>query len=173
MPERPTIAFRVDESQKEQWDTYADENDEYDSLSHLIRVAVAHEMSDQYGPLGRVEGGSGGNNEQIGELVTAVEKMQGRLADVEHAVEDATEAAYSGGPTAQGLPSHGEILDAIPEGEDYAIPPKEIARRLDIDSATEASRLQMLSIELMSMEENTGAIESFQEGDQVRYYREE
>lgn len=174
MGERPTIAFRVDESQKRDWDTYARKNEEYDSLSHLIRVAVAHEMSDQYGPLGRVEGGGGGGGgEQIGELVTAVEKMQGRLADVEKAVEDATEAAYSGGPTAQGLPPHGEILDAIPEGEDYAIPVEEIARRMDIEADTEGARMQMLATELMGMEENTGAIESFREGDQLRYYRED
>ena len=173
MPERPTIAFRVDESQKEEWDAYARENEEYDSLSHLIRVAVAHEMSDRYGPVGQGGGASGGGEEQIGELVTAVEKMQHRLADVEDAVEDATEAAYTGGPTAEGLPPHGEILDAIPKGKDYAIPAEELARRVGLDPENDTVLLQTLGIELTGMEDDTGAIESFMDGDTFRYYRVE
>jgi len=173
MGERPTIAFRVDAEQKSEWEQYAAEEDEYDSLSHLIRVAVAHEMSDRYGPVGQGGGTDGGGGEQIGELVTAVDKMQRRLAEVEDAVEDATEAAYSGGPTGEGMPSHGEILDALPTGEDHALTPIEIARRLDIDAKTDAAATQMLGVELAGMVDDTAAVESVETGGSLRYYRED
>jgi len=133
MANKPTIAFRVSEGQKSEWENYADNNDEYDSLSHLIRVAVSHEMSDQYGPNDGSSTVEGGSNEQIGELVTAVNKMQTRLEDVEDAVQDATEAAYTNKSTPQGFPSYGEILSVIPEEKNNALPANEIARRLNLD----------------------------------------
>jgi hypothetical protein len=178
MGNKPTIAFRVSEGQKSEWEKYAEDNDEYDSLSHLIRVAVSHEMSDQYGP----NGGSGavedtGSNQQIGELVTAVNKMQTRLEDVEDAVEDATEAAYTNQSTPQGFPSYGEILNAIPEGENNALPLEEIARRLDLDiniakPSNQGSRLGLVIEELRE----EGVVSIAEDGfgsSEPRYYRTE
>jgi len=185
MVERPTIAFRVDESQKAEWDTYADENDEYDSLSHLLRVAVAHEMSDRYGPLAKGGGASGGGGEQIGELVTAVDKMQRRLADVEDSVEDATEAAYTGGTAPRDTPSEGELLAALPHGRESAITAEAVAAEVGI---TNPATAHWVGMELYRMENETEAVKSYVEGGAeswaeamsmssdavtVRFYRED
>lgn len=161
MAERPTIAFRVDESQKDEWETYARENDEYDSLSHLIRVAVAHEMSDRYGPAGQGGGASGGGSEQVGELVTAVEKMQRRLADVEDSVEDATEAAYTGAKAPRDTPSEGELLAALPHGEGNAITSEAVAAEVGV---TDPATAQWVGMELHRMEGETEAVQSYIEG---------
>lgn len=172
MGNKPTIAFRVSEGQKSQWENYAEDNDEYDSLSHLIRVAVAHEMSDQYGPNGgssNVE--STGSSEQIGELVTAVNKMQGRLDGVEDALADATEAVYAT-PGRSARPSHGKLLNAVPEGEEAALPATEIARRVGFDIERDIGRRQTLLTTLHEVEDE-GAIESFEEDGETRYYKEE
>jgi cell fate (sporulation/competence/biofilm development) regulator YlbF (YheA/YmcA/DUF963 family) len=178
MDNKPTIAFRVSEGQKTEWEKYADNNDEYDSLSHLIRVAVSHEMSDQYGPNGNsstVEGT--GSSEQIGELVTAVNKMQTRLEDVEDAVQDATEAAYKNQSTPQGFPSYGEILSVIPEKKNNALPADEIARRLDLDinvakPSNQGSRLAIV-IEELREEGVVSIVEDGFGSSEPRYYRTE
>ena len=44
MAEKTTVAFRVDESVKKEWEE-ASESSEYDSLSHLIRLAVQREIT--------------------------------------------------------------------------------------------------------------------------------
>lgn len=45
MAETTTVAFRIDESVKKEWET-AVEGPEYNSLSHLIRLAVQRELAD-------------------------------------------------------------------------------------------------------------------------------
>jgi hypothetical protein len=136
-------------------------------------------MSDRYGPNGggsSVEGS--GSSEQIGELVTAVNKMQTRLEDVEDAVQDATEAAYTNKSTPQGFPSYGEILSVIPEGKNNALPANEIARRLDLDinvakSSNQGSRLALVIEELRE----EGVVSIVEDDDfgssEPRYYRTE
>jgi hypothetical protein len=162
MGERPTIAFRVDAEQKSEWEQYAAEEDEYDSLSHLIRVAVAHEMSDRYGPVGQGGGtDGGGGGEKIGELVTAVDKMQRRLADVEDTVEDATEAAYSGSKVPDDTPTEGELLAALPRGEENAIMTEAVAAEV---GATGPALVNWVGLELHHMEEETDAIKSVVDG---------
>ena len=182
MEERPTIAFRVDESQKETWKTYAEDNPEYDSLSHLLRVAVAHEMSDQYGVKGH-EGGGG--SEQVGELVTVVNKMDSRLEEVEEKVQDATEAAYTSVGHSSDAPSEGELLTVIPYGKENAILSESVAAEVGV---TDQATVSWIDMKLNHMEQKTGAIKSLMEGGYssfgeamasdgsattVRWYREE
>ncbi|WP_193309342.1 hypothetical protein [Halorubrum halophilum] len=140
MEERPTIAFRVDDSQKERWKTYAEDNPEYDSLSHLLRVAVAHEMSDQYG-----RGGSGGidSGGQIGELVTAVNKIDSRLEEVEENVENATDAMYSGG-TSVSEDVTSAVYEALPTSPEQARSTHWIAEETERDKTTVRVALEQL-----------------------------
>lgn len=141
MPERPTIAFRVGESQKEEWEEYAKKHEEYDSLSHLVRLAIAHEMSDQYGPLGRNHGG-GPSDEIAGELVTAMNEIQGRLDDLEETVSTATDAMYSAGAGSDNLST--TVFSELSTGEDRAESAKEIARRLGLETAEVRGTLERL-----------------------------
>jgi hypothetical protein len=43
---RPLVNLRVNLRQKASWERYADQSSEYSSLSHLIRIAVEKEMSE-------------------------------------------------------------------------------------------------------------------------------
>jgi len=182
MVERPTIAFRVDESQKERWESYAEDNPEYDSLSHLLRVAVAHEMSDQYGVKGH---GGGVGGEQVGELVTAVDKMGSRLEEVEERVKDTTEAVYTNIGDFSDAPDEGELLTAIPYGEENAILSESVASEVGV---TDPATVSWVDMKLHHMEQKTGAVTSHIEGGYssfgeamasdgsattVRWYREE
>lgn len=143
MGERPTIAFRVDDTQKEEWEAYAAKNEEYDSLSHLIRVAVAHEMSDHFGPLGRSGGGEGGpSSERVGELVTSMHQIQGRLDDLEDTVESATDAMYSSKAGDDDFST--AVFSELPEGMDNAESAREIARRLGLETAEVRGTLERL-----------------------------
>lgn len=45
MSERTQVNLQVSPSQKQQWETAAKENPEYQNLSHLIRMAVSRELS--------------------------------------------------------------------------------------------------------------------------------
>lgn len=152
MPERPTIAFRVDESQKEEWQAYAATNPEYDSLSHLIRTAVAHEMSNQYGPSGRSKNKSGndGTSEEIGELVTTVEKMAGRMKDMEEELSATKRTIDAGGGVSEDTLS--TVVNALPRGEEGRPTTAEgVAEGLDLDADT-------VRVALEQLHENTGFV---------------
>jgi hypothetical protein len=47
MGKDPTISIRIDQSKKEKWKQEAEENAEYNGLSHLIRLAVTKELGDE------------------------------------------------------------------------------------------------------------------------------
>lgn len=44
MSEKTTVAFRISESVKQEWEEAAKSNEEYNSVSHLIRLAVQREL---------------------------------------------------------------------------------------------------------------------------------
>jgi len=141
MGNRPTIALRVDKAQKDKWESHADTNPEYDSLSHLLRVAVAHEMSDQYGPLSQA-GGSGAGQE-LGELVTTVDKVERRLGEVEEAIDDATRAMNTGGGVSEETLT--TVYNALPRGSGGQPTTAEgIAEGLNVDSDTVRVALEQL-----------------------------
>jgi len=155
MGERPTLAFRVDKEQKDRWKTYADENDEYDTLSHLVRVSVAREMSDEYGPIRQQGGSSDGGG--VGELLTAIQRMQARIESLEETVQDTSEAVYTSNDLAAGTPSESAILRSLPEGEDNAIPETELLGELNVLDG-DMRLIRSTQTRLYSMEVGTGAI---------------
>lgn len=48
------ISLRVNDEKKEEWQQAVENSDEYDSLTHLIELAVHHEMDDRWILLSRV-----------------------------------------------------------------------------------------------------------------------
>lgn len=80
MSETTTVAFRISESVKQEWDEAAESNEQYNSVSHLIRLAVQKEL--------RVKNGSQSDPktasdpevlESLNRLETAVEDIQSDL----------------------------------------------------------------------------------------------
>lgn len=140
MSERPTIAFRVDEAQKEEWVDYADEKDEYDSLSHLIRVAVAHEMSDQYGPQTGSSGDSG-SVEGLGGIETALNKIEGQLDEFGTTLESVEDGVYSNQTTLKD-DTVTKAFNRIPEGD--SLTAKEVAGKIRTSEKRAAMALEVL-----------------------------
>lgn len=192
MGERPTIAFRVGEGQKETWEEYAEDNEEYDSLSHLIRVAVTHEMSEQYGP----DGGTGDTNgdTDMGQVTTTLEDVTKELDALRTSVKDATDAMYEGSTSVSDSVS-GEVFEALPlietpqinheTGEydgstpDLAMYPQDVAKKIDRDTPTVAVALEQLERATGSVKkthrvasQGSGIREVAMEEDTPVYWRE-
>lgn len=70
MGEKTTVAFRIDESVKDEWENAA-EGPEYDSLSHLIRLSVQREITDTEAPsrTAQVETETAENSEILQSLI--------------------------------------------------------------------------------------------------------
>jgi uncharacterized protein (UPF0335 family) len=112
MSETETIALRVKGSTKENWQEYADGNDEYDSLSHLIRVAVSHEMSDAYGR----DGSAGSVDDgRLSEVLEAVNRLEGEMGDLQQSVDNARDEI---GTAVTKAPDAGKVLNALPPKDD-------------------------------------------------------
>lgn len=166
MTERPTIAFRVEESQKDKWTEYADENDEYDSLSHLIRVAVVHEMSDSYGPLGRGSGSGidAAGGEQLGGVVTSVDQLESRVEEMQERLADATRAMNAGGGVSEETLS--AVYNALPKGADGSPTTAEgIAAGIDPDPETVRVALEQLYETTSAVQKQE--IQQVEEGDGI------
>ena len=114
MSDTETIALRVTESKKASWQEYADDNDEYDSLSHLIRVAVAHEMSDAYGPGGGSDG-SHASDGRISEVLQKVSDLEKEVSGVQESVEAARKEV---GSAVTEAPEITDVLSAVPPKSD-------------------------------------------------------
>lgn len=50
MSEKTTVAFRISESVKQEWDDAAESSEQYNSVSHLIRLAVQRELEGRTEP---------------------------------------------------------------------------------------------------------------------------
>ena len=77
MAEKTTVAFRVDESVKEEWEQAA-EGPEYDSLSHLIRLAVQREITDTES----AETDAQASVEADGEVLESLTRLERTVEDI-------------------------------------------------------------------------------------------
>jgi Arc/MetJ-type ribon-helix-helix transcriptional regulator len=94
MGETTTVAFRIDESIKKEWEE-AVESPEYNSLSHLIRLSVQKEISDT-GSGGK---GTEGSVEADGEIIDSLNKLEREVDSIQNEVsalsrEDEAETLY-------------------------------------------------------------------------------
>lgn len=151
MGDTKTVAFRISEEKHSDWSDYADESPEYDSLSHLIRRAVAREIANDGQPVG---GETGASSQQMGELIDTVEKLQGQLSGVEEAVTDATDAVHASSGVDEQLPI--DVFEALPVGQEDALPATDIAR---MSGRKEAST----RFALENLRRNTGTVKKVTE----------
>ena len=160
MAEKTTVAFRIDESRKSEWESAA-EGPEYDSLSHLIRLAVEREIaesgtasrnapadtegiSDQevLESLNRIERAT----EDIQEEVKAVgrEEQAGRYYDLEQVLLEILPTAPS-----SYVPSSPEDPDPTEVGQK----PRDVAGRIGADTSDVEDALD-------SLDEKVGQVQS-------------
>ena len=150
MGEKPTVAIRANSTeQKQKWKDAVEESEEYDSLTHLIRKSVERELAAE----GRSRGGNpqgSANDERIVELIQNVERVHHSLRKMGAKLEEATDAMYESTNNADYTP---EIFEALPQGEENAIPSVDIAEELDIPR-------REVSVTLQRLRHNTGAVKT-------------
>jgi tetrahydromethanopterin S-methyltransferase subunit B len=89
---RTQLNVRIDEEQKEEWQTHAEETDRYRSVSDLVRQAVFNQIVRDR------DGGSDGEspsptpNGRIDEALTEISEVKTRLEDLEQATADVRRA---------------------------------------------------------------------------------
>lgn len=144
MGENPTVAIRANSiEQKKKWKDTVDESEEYDSLSHLIRKAVERELAAEGQPWGGNPQGSA-TDERVGEILTAVETIEGRLGDLETTVGRATEAMHSAGSSVS-EDTVTAIFTALPEGAAQATTADGVAAGTDVEPETARVALEQLA----------------------------
>ena len=93
MGKKTTKTVKLPESKAEEWDTYAEENEAVDSISHLIRLSVERQMQGKYN---QPEAPSGNSDAaESGEVLTVLRKIQTGVEDLEErldAIEEVNEA---------------------------------------------------------------------------------
>jgi predicted nucleic acid-binding Zn-ribbon protein len=77
------ISVRVAESKREKWEDYVEESDAQ-NLSHLVRIAVKHEIDGKLGDTQEVE--STIASEQMSELVDGINDLQSTMEEVQQRI---------------------------------------------------------------------------------------
>lgn len=143
MADKPTVAIRANSAeQKETWKEAVEESEEYDSLSHLIRKSVQREIAGAYDS-GTADTAAQ-SDQRIGEVLAAVEGLEGRLSDVETAVERATDAMHTAGSSVS-EETITAMFSALPEGAEHATTAEGVAAGTDISADVARVALEQLA----------------------------
>lgn len=161
MAEKTTVAFRVDEAVKQEWEEAA-EGPEYDSLSHLIRLAVQREIADT-----ETAHTDAQTDVEIGtdsEVLQSLNRIERAVTDVQNEMEalgreSRAEELYDLEQVLlEVLPTASKELDPTEELEPDkleagATTPHNVAGRIGADTSDVADALERL-------DENTGQVQS-------------
>ncbi|OYR67278.1 hypothetical protein [Halorubrum ezzemoulense] len=163
MAEKTTVAFRVDESVKNEWEQAA-KNPEYNSLSHLIRLAVQREITEtESAPRTAQADTNTEDNAEILESLSRLEKATEEIQEEVEAVAREEEAERNYGleqvlleilPTTPG--------DYSPSGSDYPDPPqvgqtpRDLAGRIGADTSDVEDVLDNLEGKMGQVRESAG-----------------
>lgn len=88
------VSLRISEEKKEEWKQAVENSDEYDSLTHLIELAVHHETADQWILLSRVNAFAEGVEfdtskitSSIDDVFNEVREMRSQMDQIEAVAE--------------------------------------------------------------------------------------
>lgn len=170
MAEKTTVAFRVDESVKSEWEDAA-EGAEYDSLSHLIRLSVQKEIADTE---------TAETDAQAGVSLTGDSEVLDSLTRLERTVEDIQDEmkAVSRESRSEELYNLEQVLLEILPTYDPDIQDLQNPTKIDIEAVTSeeaAARIdadeQDVSDALNRLSNNTGQVKELSTAfdDETRY----
>lgn len=170
MVAKTTRTVKVPESTSEEWEEYAEENPEVDSISHLIRLSVAKEMGGKYDIGRRRQSGESDVREGVsGEILTTLRSIETAIGDIEERLEtleevesaeanyDLQRAIFSQLPTKPELAKSGTL-----ERHEWAPTAEEIAQKLGAEETDVEEALEQLA-------ETTGQVRH----DGTHYWRKE
>lgn len=121
------VGLKVEQSKKEEWDEFLEGTDQYNNQSHLIRAAVQREITDDGGSTGGSPQGSR-DDQRMGEVLQAVEKMAHRLNKLETRVNEATLTMHEAATDRDLTP---DVYEALPEGKSNAVTAEQLADEID------------------------------------------
>lgn len=164
MSERVTI--RVDEGDKEKWQRAAAESREYESMTHLIELAVHRELNGKHSSTSGGES-DGARVQGYDPDVTNGEILQ-RIKDVQRQIEDVdqTVSAVENEVTATPVPDAREFFDALPDTEDAAVTPEQLSEKFQYADADNAADV------LEQLERETGRVQTTVQVGETHYYKE-
>lgn len=175
MGEKTTVAFRVDESVKQEWEDAAD-SPEYDSLSHLIRLSVQKEIADT--ETAHTEAQTGVKVAEDSEVLQSLNRIERVVEDVQDEVE-ATGRENRADELYDLEQVLLEVLPTAPESyhpgegdssgiEDANTTPHGVAGRIGADTSDVSDALERLA-------ENTAQVRDAtrQDTDEIYYWRVE
>jgi len=162
MAEKTTVAFRVDEDVKQDWESAAD-GPEYNSLSHLIRLSVQREIAEtevgETDTQASVEAG-GEVLESLSRLEKSIEEIQDEMEAVgrENQAEEMYELEQV---LLELLPTASKDLEPTTElepeqFESGATTPRDMAGRIGADTSNVTNALERLA-------DNTGQVHSIED----------
>lgn len=165
MGERVTL--RVDSDTKDEWTSAVEDGNEYDSLTHLIQLAVHRELNGMYD----VGGGGGGSEDGTTveyepdvsnqELHGEVRRLHRRIGGIEDDVTDVKNTV-----TSDAVPDSRAFFDALPESQTAAVTPYQVADSMEFTDADDASDV------LERLAEDTARVKTVAIDGQLHYYRE-
>lgn len=161
MAEKTTVAFRVDESVKQEWEDAA-EGPEYDSLSHLIRLSVQKEITDtETAETDAQAGVSLAGDSEVLDSLTRLERTVEDIQDEMKAVsrESRSEELYNLEQVLlEILPTYEPGIQDLKnpaETDIETVTSEEVAARIDADEQDVSDALNRLS-------DNTGQVKALQ-----------
>jgi len=149
MAEKTTVAFRIDESVKEEWEDAA-EGPEYDSLSHLIRLSVQREITDT----NTASRTARADTVEDSEVLSSLTRLERTVEDIQDEVK-----AVSREKESEELYSLEQVLlEVLPTAPETYAPgpqepkpgsvgqkPREVAARIGADTSDVSDTLERLS----------------------------
>jgi antitoxin component of RelBE/YafQ-DinJ toxin-antitoxin module len=171
MAEKTTVAFRVDESVKQEWEDAA-EGPEYDSISHLIRLAVQREIADTQTT--RTDAQTDAEATTDSEVLQSLTRIERTVTDMQDEMEalgreSRAEELYDLKQVLlEVLPTASKELDPTEELEPDkleagATTPHSVAGRIGADTSDVADALERL-------DENTGQVRSVEDRETGETY---
>lgn len=171
MAEKTTVAFRIDEDVKTEWEEAA-ESPEYESLSHLIRLSVQREIAGE----GRQRTAEDGQTETDGEVQQSLNRLERTVGEM----HDELEALGREGRAEELYDLEQVLLEVLPTApsglqepdagqlEDGAMTARGVAGRIGADTSDAADALERLA-------ENTAQVQeaTHRETDETYYWRAE
>jgi hypothetical protein len=157
---RPQIHLRVSEDQKNRWQTYVEENGEYDTLTDLIRTSVEREISD----VPTTQSGGNVDSGRLDTLDERTERILSRLDLMEEALRDTADAAYQSNKRSMVNP---KLYGKTPIGRENAITIESLH-----DKQNKHNQIDITVRDLETLEVE-GYVSSFEKDGETYYYREE
>ena len=159
-PKSTTIGVRVTEERREELEDFVNQTAEYESVPDLLRRAVAHELSDEYGYQAE-QSESAGEAETLGQVHSDVKELKSEMEEIKSTVEGIPkEMQYE--RTRSNEEVRDDILQALPTSAREAVSTSSLTNKIDADHARALDNIDYLY-------RNTGLIAKTDAGN---WYRE-